>query len=316
MDEHQHKMRTDTNKIIELLTTLMGGHDRVTDPSGAEVRFDPEEGYEHFEQRTRSRIQRRRSLTLRRWVSYAAVAVLLMAVGLFFHWEGSRSVRSQFADITVEAPLGSSTRLTLPDGTQVWLNAGSTLTYSQGFGVEDRSVRLTGEGYFEVTHDAEHPFSVSSQTLGVTVLGTRFDFVDFADDDVAIVALMEGSVALDNRLKPKDKPIRLTPNDRCVLDKRTGQLQVEHQTEAANMRLWTEGQLFFDEQPMREIAKVLEHSYNVHVHLVGDSIGDYKFYGEFARREQSIGEVLDVLCATGRMRYRIDGTEVWIEEQP
>ena len=77
-----------------------------------------------------------------------------------------------FAMIKVEAPQGSTTKMTLPDGTEVWLNAGSRMEYSQGFGVRDRRVKLSGEGYFEVHHNTAMPFIVNSSSLNVQVLGT------------------------------------------------------------------------------------------------------------------------------------------------
>lgn len=101
----------------------------------------------------------------------------------------------------MEAPLGSRTKLTLPDGTLVWLNAGSRITYSQGFGVGNRKIELIGEGYFEVKRNEEVPFLVKTNSLLVKVLGTKFNFRDYPDDAEAIVSLSEGKVALNNLLK-------------------------------------------------------------------------------------------------------------------
>lgn len=126
-------------------------------------------------------------------------AILLVTVGVFsylFYIKGQDMVESRFADISVEVPLGSTTRMTLPDGTQVWLNAGSRITYSQGFGVRERNVKLVGEGYFEVAHNEKLPFHVNSSALKLRVLGTKFDFRDYPDDPNAMVTLVEGRVAL------------------------------------------------------------------------------------------------------------------------
>ena len=80
-------------------------------------------------------------------------------------------MKDTFADISVEAPLGSKTKLYLPDGTLVWLNAGSRMTYSQGFGVDNRKVELEGEGYFEVKRNEKVPFFVKTKDLQLQVLG-------------------------------------------------------------------------------------------------------------------------------------------------
>lgn len=80
-----------------------------------------------------------------------AAVVLLLLLPLATYWQGKEAVKHNFADMVVEAPLGARTKLYLPDGTLVWLNAGSKIVYSQGFGVDDRNLSLEGEGYFEVT---------------------------------------------------------------------------------------------------------------------------------------------------------------------
>ena len=128
------------------------------------------------------------------FMRYAAVvAVLVCACSYLFYNIGQRNMEQAFAMIKVEAPQGSTTKMTLPDGTEVWLNAGSRMEYSQGFGVRDRRVKLSGEGYFEVHHNTAMPFIVNSSSLNVQVLGTKFDFRDYPSDHSAMVSLDEGS---------------------------------------------------------------------------------------------------------------------------
>ena len=242
------------------------------------------------------------------WMRYAVAAVL--AVGLFFgaRYSGRQSIRQEFADITVSAPMGSNTQVTLPDGTQVWLNAGSRLTYSQGFGVDDRALRIEGEGYFEVARNEELPFTMHSDALGLKVLGTKFDFRDYPDDDLVEVSLLEGSVELSSLLDGSAS-VRLKPDQRCVLDKQSGRMRVES-VAASQAVQWTDGRLFFDEEPLERIARTLAHSYNVEVRIERDELRQVRFYGVFARREQNIGEVLDILTRTGKVRYRMEGDAV------
>ena len=86
---------------------------------------------------------------------------------------GRSECKDTFADISVEAPLGSRTKLYLPDGTLVWLNAGSRMTYSQGFGVDNRKVELEGEGYFEVQRNEKLPFFVKTKDLQFAGIGNK-----------------------------------------------------------------------------------------------------------------------------------------------
>lgn len=239
---------------------------------------------------------------------YAAVITLLCAVSYFSYRRGGASVKEGFADVVVEAPLGSRTKLSLPDGTLVWLNAGSRMTYSQGFGVDNRKVILVGEGYFEVKRNEEVPFFVKTASLQVRVLGTKFNFRDYPDDAEAIVSLSEGKVALNNLLKRENKAF-LSPNERVVLNKKSGKMQVESST-VSNALQWTNGYLFFDEELLPDIVKELERSYNVKIHIVSDSLKTFRFYGNFVRREQSIQEVLEVLSATRKIHYTMEGRNI------
>lgn len=250
----------------------------------------------------------RRCFRISAYWRYAAVAALLCVVSYFSYWQGEANVKEGFSDIVVEAPLGSRTKMSLPDGTLVWLNAGSRMAYSQGFGVENRKLELSGEGYFEVKRNEEVPFLVKTNSLQVAVLGTKFNFRDYPDDAEAIVSLSEGKVALNNLLK-KEKEAFLSPNERVVLNKQSGNMKVETAA-VSNALQWTNGYLFFDEELLPDVAKELERSYNVKIHIASDSLNTFRFYGNFVRREQSIQEVLEALSATRKIRYTMDGRNI------
>lgn len=241
---------------------------------------------------------------------YAAVVAVIIAVGCLSYWRGEVNVKDTFADISVEAPLGSKTKLYLPDGTLVWLNAGSRMTYSQGFGVDNRKVELEGEGYFEVTRNEKIPFYVKTKDLQLRVLGTKFNFRDYPEDHEVVVSLLEGKVELNNMLK-SEKEALLTPNERAILNKSNGLMTVESVT-ASNASQWTDGYLFFDEELLPDIAKELERSYNVKIHIANDSLNNFRFYGNFVRREQNIQEVLDALASTEKIQYKIEERNITI----
>ena len=107
-----------------------------------------------------------RRLSWKTWVRVAAV-ILIMLLPFAGYWQGKEAVKQTFADIVVEAPLGARTKLYLPDGTLVWLNAGSKIVYSQGFGVDDRRLKMEGEGYFEVTRNPDIPFEVKTKEVNL-----------------------------------------------------------------------------------------------------------------------------------------------------
>lgn len=167
--------------------------------------YDKDKAFENFRNRVESQKEiqstSRRGFSLSALWRYAAVVAIIIAVGCISYWQGEVNVKDTFADISVEAPLGSKTKLYLPDGTFVWLNAGSRMTYSQGFGVDNRKVELEGEGYFEVKRNEKIPFFVKTKDLQLQVLGTKFNFRDYPEDHEVVVSLLEGKVGLNNLLR-------------------------------------------------------------------------------------------------------------------
>ena len=276
--------------------------------------YDKDKAFENFRNRVESQKEiqstSRRGFSLSALWRYAAVVAIIIAVGCISYWQGEVNVKDTFADISVEAPLGSKTKLYLPDGTLVWLNAGSRMTYSQGFGVDNRKVELEGEGYFEVKRNEKIPFFVKTKDLQLQVLGTKFNFRDYPEDHEVVVSLLEGKVGLNNLLR-EEKEAVLSPDERAVLNKANGLLTVESVT-ASNASQWTDGYLSFDEELLPDIAKELERSYNVKIHIANDSLKTVRFYGNFVRREQNIQEVLQALASTEKMQYKIEERNITI----
>ena len=276
--------------------------------------YDKDKAFENFRNRVESQKEiqstSRRGFSLSALWRYAAVVAIIIAVGCISYWQGEVNVKDTFADISVEAPLGSKTKLYLPDGTLVWLNAGSRMTYSQGFGVDNRKVELEGEGYFEVKRNEKIPFFVKTKDLQLQVLGTKFNFRDYPEDHEVVVSLLEGKVGLNNLLR-EEKEAVLSPDERAVLNKANGLLTVESVT-ASNASQWSDGYLFLDEELLPDIAKELERSYNVKIHIANDSLKTFRFYGNFVRREQNIQEVLEALASTEKMQYKIEERNITI----
>ena len=280
----------------------------------AASKYNKDKAFDTFKNRIGSRKQvekaPRQEFRLSALWRYAAIIAVILAVGCFSYWQGGVNVKDTFADISVEAPLGSRTKLYLPDGTLVWLNAGSRMTYSQGFGVDNRKVELEGEGYFEVQRNEKLPFFVKTKDLQLQVLGTKFNFRDYPEDHEVVVSLLEGKVELKKK-KKKEKEAFLAPDERAILNKANGLMTVETVT-ASNASQWTDGYLFFDEELLPDIVKELERSYNVNIHIANDSLNKFRFYGNFVRREQSIQEVLDALASTEKIQYKIEERNITI----
>jgi ferric-dicitrate binding protein FerR (iron transport regulator) len=241
--------------------------------------------------------------------SVAAIAlVCLTTYGIF--QIGSKTEHPAFADNTsVEVAWGSQVKTTLPDGTAVWLNAGSELTYSQTFGISDRRVYLIGEGYFEVTHNENLPFSVQAGDLQINVLGTKFNVRNHLDDLETTVSLLEGSVSIANSIG-QNEGITIEPNQKLFFNRENGDI---HLTEvvASHTIEWTRGYLHYDGMLLSDIAKDLERSYDINI-TVHPDVANVRFVGRFNRKTMSAEEIIGFLASTGRITYSVTGQEIVI----
>lgn len=274
--------------------------------------YDVDQAFERFRKRTGLDQAGRQSYKWYRTWSVAAVAIVLLGlITVTAYWQGSRQIQSNFSDIVVEAPLGSKTKLTLPDGSTVWLNAGSKMVYSQGFGVRDRRLAFQGEGYFEVEKNDEMPFLVQTHDVNVTVVGTKFNFRNYPEDEEAVVELLEGKVALENQLK--EESVRyLSPNEKMVLHKATGKMDITS-AKVKEATLWTENILLFDEDLLPDIVRELERSYHVQIEIENEDLKQTRFYGQFNQLEQNIYDVLDMLSETGKLKYHEEGKVIYLK---
>jgi ferric-dicitrate binding protein FerR (iron transport regulator) len=209
--------------------------------------------------------------------------------------------------------MGAKTKMYLPDGTLVWLNASSKITYSQGFGVSDRNIGLTGEGYFEVTGNAELPFVVKTDELKVSVLGTKFNFSNYPENEEAIVSLIEGKVQVKNLMNVSEEK-NMTPDEKAFLNKKTGQMRILSQRTRPSSE-WTDGYLCFDNELLPDIVKTLERNYNVKISIADKSLETARFYSDFSRQEQSIEDILRLLKSTHKLTYTIEGKNITLRER-
>lgn len=268
--------------------------------------FDSTAAYSRFCQRVASaepvaarQPSRGKRRLMRRLGAAAAVAMIA-----FLPWAGYRlayhRLSANYSDITIATPQGSTTEMRLPDGTRVWLNAGSHITYSQAFGVKDRELHLVGEACFDVAHNERMPFVVSSQTAHLKVLGTKFNYRDYPGDREMSVDLIRGSVSLTGNKTGRN--VRIKPSERVTLNKKTGSMK--RQTIDTGMSAaWTHGDQFFDEVGIERIATTLERAYGVKI-TVGKSLQGCSFYCAFNTNDYTLEEVLCVLGKTQHVRYR------------
>lgn len=162
---------------------------------------------------------------------------------------------------TMTTPAGRKFRLTLPDGTQVWLNAASSLRYPTAFAGDERLVEIKGEAYFEVSRDAAKPFRVKTDGQLIEVLGTRFNVNAYEDDNAVSTTLLSGSVSVK---AAGNAPVLLQPAFQAVSDRSSGQTDVA-KTDTLDVMAWKEGVFRFHNTPLILIMQQLQRWYDVRV---------------------------------------------------
>src|SRR4030095_8358665 len=142
---------------------------------------------------------------------------------------------------TITTPRGGQFQLELADGSKVWLNAASSLRYPIAFTGKERTVELTGEGYFEVAHNLAMPFHVKAGEMNVQVLGTHFNINSYEDEPVIRTTLIEGTV----NVSKKEQAIKLLPGQQAGLDK-AGELSLHTNINTEEITAWKDGFIHFE----------------------------------------------------------------------
>lgn len=239
-------------------------------------------------------------------VSAVAIVFLLCGISsLFFLWQSEKTAVEAFEEYkeyVVEVPAGAKSKVTFPDGSVVWLNAGSKVKYDSSFAKESRNVALSGEGYFEVSKNEELPFVVNTGNLSVKVLGTKFNLKSYEEDSEVKVTLKEGAVRVGDFLADA-APVVLEPNQRFTLRKADLAIQVDS-VDASHIENWRNGAMTFDKVPLEEIAKELKRLYNIPIQIENDKLKRIVYYSDF-QENVTIEKVLEILSSGNKFRYEV-----------
>ena len=239
-------------------------------------------------------------------ISAVAIVFLLCGISsLFFLWQSGRTAVEaveEYKEYVVEVPDGAKSKITFPDGSVVWLNAGSKVTYDSNFAKESRNVELTGKGYFEVSKNEELPFVVNTGNLSVKVLGTKFNLKSYEEDSEVKVTLKEGAVKVGDFLTDA-APVVLKPNQRFTFKKMTQTMQVDS-VDASHIENWRNGAMTFDKVPLEEIAKELRRLYNIPIRIESDKLKHIVYYSDF-QENVSIEKVLEILSSGDKFKYEV-----------
>ena len=237
---------------------------------------------------------------LGRYARMAQRAAALVAIPLFLVCT-LLLLRTPAADVEwceFSVAAGCTDSLILPDGSRVWLNAGSRLFYPQAFYGEQRKVFLAGEAYFDVARDTAHPFVVGAGNVKVRVLGTQFNITSYDDMRSVLVCLIEGSVRLDVDHGDVVRDLLLVPGDVVRYDRISGSLEQQRLPAEAYLS-WRNGGFYFSNQSLGEIVAQFERVFGVKIFIADEAARAMRYSLAFVN-----GEGLD------RMLEAIAGDEL------
>jgi transmembrane sensor len=296
-----------------------------------------EEGYiAERDQAGHSRTRRRRHLV---GIGAGCAAAIALVAGLFLYRpspgqpvKSSPAVASPLSEVITHE--GSRTNLYLPDGTRVWLNAASRISYAKDFGGGGRrEVTLSGEGFFDVTHNAAKPFVIHTARVDIKVLGTSFNIKSYPTEKTTEAVLVHGSIEVDIHNNTNKKVI-LKPNEKLIVDNddsgslltrtvlhRAGSLvghspvtilkpNYEPITGAMIETSWIDNKLIFQDETFEDLARQMERWYGVTIRFARPELEQLQFTGSF--EQETVKQALDALKLTAAFNYSLSGNQISI----
>lgn len=244
------------------------------------------------------RINRKKNTAERLLLYWQRIAAVLLIPAILLGFLFQRKPESETVALqTVKAPSGSISEFELPDGTKVWLNGGSSLQYPVSFRDDTRTVRLEGEGYFEVESDKEHPFIVNTKALALTATGTAFNIEAYPADTFSAVTLMQGEVRVDYE---GGRSVDMVPGTRSSYDSSTDALNFVR-TDSYKWCSWKDGVMIFRNDPLEYVFRRLELSFNVDIVSTDPGILKSPYRATF--EHESLDEILSLLEMSAPIRF-------------
>lgn len=273
----------------------------------------------------------------RRVIVFSVLVFLILGTGSFYFFS-QKTANGPVAGKSISSVAtknGNRTKIVLPDGSQVWLNAGSNLDYNNAdFNKEIREVSLNGEAYFDVTKNAEKPFIIHTKKMDIKVIGTAFNVRSYNDDKIAEASLIRGTIEVTLKDR-KDQKIILKPNEKIsVVNEEPKQEIIPEKVNLAKSKTvlipqivvkeikpnptyniigeiaWTQNKLYFEDETFEDISHLMERWYGKKVTIANESLKNVHYTGTF--ENETMEEVLSYLKLSKSFNFRIGNDNVVI----
>lgn len=297
-------------------------------------KLDLEKQYEKVQARIQAKITPHKTFTIYslwgNWGKIAAIVILAFLLGGSITYFSTNRTFKNIAknQYEIEAPRGAKIKMNLADGTKVWLNAGSKLSYTNAYNVENRRVKLVGEGYFEVAKNKEIPFYVMAGGVKVRAVGTAFNVKAYPDEKQVETTLVEGVVDVTDggktyRLEPSQKASVIRNLPRLIQKEQNGKkfceqvswdkihtvdVVISNDVNTDIYTSWRGKRWIFERETLADFTKMLERRYDIHVYVMDPKLNDYKISGSI--EQQTLEQLLNAVRLTVPLKYTITNKEV------
>lgn len=223
-------------------------------------------------------------------------------------FEKNNKSKTSNGDIKIDIPYGEKYKLKLSDGTKVWLNSGSSLSFPEKFDLKNkkRKVILHGEAYFEVTSNEDNPFIVKASGINIQAVGTKFNVSNYKDNSTIRTTLNEGKVIVYHSMD-KQKNIKLLPDEQVEFNKSTKDIK-KIKVDSKLYNSWIDNKLILNHMKFSKLVKRLERRYNVKIINKVKSLENNVYQGEF--NDESLIETLETIAISAEIDYTIKGNKI------
>jgi transmembrane sensor len=317
------------NQYIEIW--MIAGH-------GDELQtFDADSSWEDMKARMKETYVSETTVNTRKLVlkyfKMAASWLVFFLLGSASLYILKRPVEIRPRPVVIEVPLGAKSSIVLPDGSKVWLNAGTQLTYDENYGKKTRTLLLTGEAYFDVAHDKRHPFIVNASGLKIRALGTRFNVKAYPEEPSVMTTLEEGKIdiqIMENRGGAGN--IVLLPNEKFIYQKASGAFEkssgktnpaerapkmakkassmgiIEKNVHTELYTSWKDKRWIIEGETLGKLSPMLERRYNIKIGFRDEILKHYSFTGTIEK--ETIEQIMNALKLTAPIGFEINKDSV------
>ena len=241
----------------------------------------------------------------------AAVFIIAFGLGIIFNDYTSNYKSSKIAlnNTNIKIPYGSKSNITLPDGTEVWLNSGSSIQYSNDLIQDTRDVFIKGEAYFNVTKNNNVPFIVHTSHINIKVHGTSFNVKSYENENIIETTLIEGSIEILGKNQKSEKSVFLKPDHKASFNKESNKLQIKNiESEIYLYTAWKDNKFMFNNEPLESLVIRLERWYDLDIDIENNDLLDLRFSGSFTN--ETAEQAIHALKLSSTFNYSISKNKV------